>query len=1099
VYYTENSGDYGGNGDASGYGDYSEEYYDSRDTEADLSGLFDENCDVFMASTNVDKNTDDDWTAVLYVHGKPLRVELDTGAKCNIVSLKSLNELGITYELKPSNVFISGVHGQSVKARGCVLLPCVYENAMKDVLFQVLDGSKCVNLLGGKDCLEFDLVTRVHVAIAAGTCRSLVQKYSDVLGSGIGCIPGEYEIKVDESVTPVVHAPRSVPSALREDVKKELEKMEQAGILRKVTEPTPWVSSMVVVSKKDKKSVRICIDPSDLNKAIKREHFPMSSIEDIVTRLHGSKFFSTLDANMGYFQIKLTEKSSYLTTFNTPFGRYRYLRMPMGAKCSAEVFQRAMANAFEGLDGVEIVVDDILVHGSTLAIHNERLEKVLERCRQIDLKLNSGKCHIGMPEVTYVGHRLTGEGLKATPDRLKAITEMRTPQDVKELEAVLGMIAYVAKFIPNLSELTAPLREAKQREVWHWGDAEQAAYDKIKAELASDRVLKFYNVNKPLLLSVDASTKGLGAAVMQDGGVVAYASKALTPTEQRYAQIEKEMLAVVFGCTKFHKLIYGKNDVTIESDHKPLETLLRKPMSAAPMRIQRMRLKLQPYSFTLIHVSGKSIGLADCLSRLPQPAASGDVIMDEELMVCKADTLSFKWHDRLERATREDENFQTLRTIIFNGWPASKQDLPIAIHPYWDTRDQLSTYNGVVYKGERIVIPSSLREEMLKILHTSHTGMVKTKQRARDMIYWPGLNRQIEDMVSKCDVCLSKLNKQPKEPMTIHPLPSLLWNKVGTDLLELEGSHYLLLTDYYSNFIEIEPLQHDTRSSTVIKRIKAHIARYGIMETLISDNGPQYASAEFEKFTKDYGINHITSSPTYQQSNGLAEKAVQTMKDLMDKCKKSGDDMYLALLDLRNTPRDDVIGSPMQRLHGRRAQTRLPVADSLLKPAVIEPAVVHDRMMEYRRKQKLYYDRGAKPLKPIEPGVAVRVRTPGGWKPAEHVKPHDLPNSHIIKAGEQGRTYRRNRRDMMTTKEAPHVMHPPTPPIPPMTTAQQSSRPPEQANPPTTQHPPTPRRGNPPPPFMTSPQRPPMVATPQRTRPSRPKREPAWLKDYVKH
>ena len=143
--------------------------------------------------------------------------------------------------------------------------------------------------------------------------------------------------------------------------------------------------------------------------------------------------------------------------------------------------------------------------------------------------------------------------------------------------------------------------------MWRWGDAEQAAYDKIKAQLASNRVLKFYNVNKPLLLSVDASTKGLGAAVMQDGGVVAYASRALTPTEQRYTQLEKEMLAIVFGCTKFHKLIYGKDEVTIESDHKPLESLLKKPMCAAPMRIQRMRLKLQPYTFTLVHISGKSI------------------------------------------------------------------------------------------------------------------------------------------------------------------------------------------------------------------------------------------------------------------------------------------------------------------------------------------------------------------------------------------------------------------------------------------------------------------------------------------------------------
>ena len=170
--------------------------------------------------------------------------------------------------------------------------------------------------------------------------------------------------------------------------------MEEAGIIQKVTEPTPWVSSMVVVSKKDKDQVRICIDPTDLNKAILREHHPMNHIDDIATRLRGSKWFSTLDANMGYFQMKLTERSSWLTTYNTPFGRYSYLRMPMGDKCSAEVFQRAIASAFQDIEGTEVVVDDILVHGRTLEEHNQRLRQVLERCRKINLRLNQKKCRI---------------------------------------------------------------------------------------------------------------------------------------------------------------------------------------------------------------------------------------------------------------------------------------------------------------------------------------------------------------------------------------------------------------------------------------------------------------------------------------------------------------------------------------------------------------------------------------------------------------------------------------------------------------------------------------------------------------------------------
>ena len=197
----------------------------------------------------------------------------------------------------------------------------------------------------------------------------------------------------------------------------------------------------------------------------------MNSIDDIATRLNGSKYFSKLDANMGYYQIKLTEGSSHLTTFNTPFGRYRYRRMPMGVKCSSEVFQREMTHHFGGMDGVEVVVDDILVHGETLDEHNRRLKAVLNKARSINFKLNKEKCEFARPEVDYVGHKLTGDGLKPTQQRVKSIVDMKDPENHAELETILGMLAYVSKFIPNLSELNAPLRELKCREEWTW-DAE---------------------------------------------------------------------------------------------------------------------------------------------------------------------------------------------------------------------------------------------------------------------------------------------------------------------------------------------------------------------------------------------------------------------------------------------------------------------------------------------------------------------------------------------------------------------------------------------------------------------------------------------------
>lgn len=277
----------------------------------------------------------------------------------------------------------------------------------------------------------------------------LIQEFSDVVGDSIGCLPGEYEIKVDDLVEPVIHAPRPLPVAMRDDVKKELDHLVNCNIIAPVTEPTSWVSSM----RKKNGRVRIFLDPTNLNKAVLCEHFPMTTIDDIVTRVHGSQIFSTLDPNMGYFQIKLSKKSSLLTTFNTPFGRYRYLRMPMGLKCAAEVFQREMINHFVNIDGVEVVMDDILVRGRDEQEHNSRLRVVLERAKSTNLKLNKAKCILAKSEVNYVGHLLTRKGLKHTPEQVRAITEMREPENHAELETILGMLAYVAKFISELLRL----------------------------------------------------------------------------------------------------------------------------------------------------------------------------------------------------------------------------------------------------------------------------------------------------------------------------------------------------------------------------------------------------------------------------------------------------------------------------------------------------------------------------------------------------------------------------------------------------------------------------------------------------------------------
>ena len=273
-----------------------------------------------------------------------------------------------------------------------------------------------------------------------------MEKY-EYLFEGIGTLPGEYEIKIEEPVSPTIHPPRRIPHMLKDKVKDELKRMEARGIITKVEQPTKWVNPMVVV-KKPNGDVRIFPDPVDLNKVIQREHYPLKTVEEVAASLGNANIFSTLDATSGFYQIKLTEFRTWLTTFNTPFGRYKFERLPFGFVSAPEVFQRNLAQTFEDIEGCEVIVDDLLLWGKDETEHNERLKKVIERAAEVDLRFNKEKCKFNRKEVRYVGHIFGGDGLKPNPDRVQAIIDMPVPQDRKSPQRFLGMVNYLNKFIP---------------------------------------------------------------------------------------------------------------------------------------------------------------------------------------------------------------------------------------------------------------------------------------------------------------------------------------------------------------------------------------------------------------------------------------------------------------------------------------------------------------------------------------------------------------------------------------------------------------------------------------------------------------------------
>jgi hypothetical protein len=528
----------------------------------------------------------------------------------------------------------------------------------------------------------------------------------------------------------------------------------------------------------------------------------------------------------------------------------------------------------------------------------------------------------------------------------------------------------------------------------------------------------------------DASEKGLGGTLLQDGQPVAFTSRALTKTEQNYAQIEKEALAIVFSCERFNQYIHGRDIVTIKTDHKPLVPIFKKPIQQAPKRLQRMMLRLQKYTLDIQYQPGPQMYIADCLSRNYLKSSNTTEtptfqifqlekeakLYTEIEKINQVDYLHVKTETivELQQETAKDPVLQQLKQEVLTGW-RDKNELPENIRQFCGYRDEITVQNGILYKGMRIIVPAALQKTMLKKVHSSHQGITASIRRAKYVLFWPGMGAQITDMISTCTACNTFQDKQQKEPMMSYEVPTRPWSILSQDLMSYQGETYLITVDHYSDFFEIDNVTEDTRSEAIIKCTKDHCSRHGRADKIITDNGPQFISGEYEQFMKEWKTEHVTISPHHSQSNGKAEITVKIAKSLLKKTIKSGQDFQLALLDWRNTPKEDG-SSPVQKLMSRRTSTLLPTSENLLKPQVVEG--VPDIITERKLKAKQQYDKTAKPLQELKIGERVRIQPTNyskQWKPGVCTAKVG-PRSYLVRTDE-GQTYRRNRKFLRTSCE----------------------------------------------------------------------------------
>ena len=745
--------------------------------------------------------------------------------------------------------------------------------------------------------------------------EDILEQYADTF-KGLGQLGPAVHFQVDENVQPVQMPVHRIPVAKREREKQALDRYVEQGVIIKVHEPTAWCSNELI--RETPKKFRVCIDPSQtVNKAIHRPKHQMPTLNEKLHKLSAAKCFSLADVKDGFLHIPLDEESSWMTTMHTSYGRYRWLRLPFGITSAPEEFQMRLTTALEGLEGIICIADDILVYGEgndymeAEKDHDRRLIALMERCHKLNIKLNATKLQFKLKELKFMGTIISDQGMKPDPDKVAAITQMQPPENKAALLRFIGMVNYLSPFCANLSSVIQPLRMLTQDSVpFIWSKVQDGAFNKAKQLISSAPVLAYYDLDKPVVLQTDASDYALGGALLQpnDKGKlqpVAFTSSSMSPTEQRYSQIEKECLAICNCFQKFDQWLYGKSDIEVHTDHQPLETIYKKPLNKAPARLQRMLMKLQRYRFNLTYKRGPTLHLADTLSRaaLPQPISARVTHFDVFRM--EMESSEFSRNARLEESTEKhlreetskDITLTALHKVIVHGWPEDRLNISEPLRPYWSYRDELSVQNGIIYKGTQVMVPQSMHKEMLRKIHANHFGAESNIRMAREVLFWPGMRKSIQDMCDACGTCAQYGTTAPNEPMRSLPIPTRPWQIVSQDICELDNRNYLVTVCHFSDWIEVDPLG-DTLSSTVIDKTKAHFARYGVPAICHTDNGPQFISEQYRLFSVAYGFKHTTSSPFHPKGNGRAEAAVKVAKSML----KKADDFHSALLLYRNTP-----------------------------------------------------------------------------------------------------------------------------------------------------------------------------------------------------
>lgn len=870
------------------------------------------------------------------IDGRPCPMEYDTGAAVSSMSLSKFSRFFPDKAImEVTNVRLRTYTGEVIELCGTSEVNIqLNKKSMRGRIFVVYND---VDSIFGREWIRplditiHDINQQVEVQyikqdnLVEDIRMSNESLFSDEVGLAPDC---KIHLPLRPDARPIFIKHRIPPVALRQKIEGELKCLEDKGIITKVVN-SEWGTPIVPILKGDG-SLRICADYKiTVNPQLLNDHYPIPRIDDIFDKLNGGQFFTTLDLHKAYLHLEMDKESAKLQSISTHVGVFNVNRLMFGIKTAPNIWQRYMDSIIAGLDGTAVFFDDIIVQGRTLEEAKDRTMMVLQRLKENNLHVNRNKSKFFQQSVSYLGHVIDSNGLHKSPNKVEAVLKTPAPTSVTELKQFLGLVNYYHKFLPNLATKLHPLYELlHKKRNFSWTKQCNDVFNDIKQEITTDRVLTTFSPHLPLILATDASPHGLSAVLshkMPDGSErpIAFASRTLSKAETNYSHIIKEATAIFWGVQKFFHYCYGRHFILI-TDNKPLSSIFHPCKSLPPLTATRMlhyAVYLSGFDYEIQHRRASDHVNVDYLSRHPliNGTPIDDSLSDKALLQVQLNSLPLT-SNQIRKATMEDPELVFVYNALQTSSYINKPSL------YRGLEGELTLDGGCIFRGVRVVIPTSLRSSVLQELHTAHTGITKMKELARQYCWWPSIDSDIEKYVDSCKPCALNKNNPPKyhQPWESSKIP---WERVHIDHAgPFKGSYFFIAVDSCTKWLEVQETKSITTFTTV-KILKEMFARFGIPNTVVSDNGPAFISSEFKQFMTSNGIHHKLMAAYHPASNGQAERYVQTLKKkiraMADEPGDSHTNLCRFLLQNRKVINSSTGRSPAEMMFKRNIRTKI--------------------------------------------------------------------------------------------------------------------------------------------------------------------------------